>query len=412
MAKQEKKRKGRTRGNGRGSVFKRTPVKPGAPWIMQWYDAEGKRRERSSRTSDKRTAERILADILDKVAERRARLVDVRAERIVEQGRKPLAQHIKDYVAHCHHAGHNARHVVQKERHLTWMTEAAGITRLSELTADALEGYLRGIRERGLSARTANFARQLAVAFMSWCAKTGRADVNGLVVVPKLDESTDRRRVRRPLTDEELSRLLAVAEDRGRKAWYLAAALAGLRLGDLRRLTWGDVDFDAGAITVHDGKAKREDIIPMHPQFGRGAHASSAGLPGLADHPRLPPGGHGPDSAKGLPAGGLGSQGSGQGRQRRAHHDRQGEATASQNTHRDDGRRGPSGGPARSSDDAGHKPRPAGGCPPDRPADHAARRLPNHVEALHGTRSDRHGSSHRAGPDDQQGQCEIPAMYA
>ena len=62
-------------------------------------------------------------------------------------------------------------------------------------------------------------------------------------------------------------RLLDVAESRGRKAWYLAAALAGLRRGDLKRLTWADVDFAEGSITISDGKAKRTDIIPMHPQL-------------------------------------------------------------------------------------------------------------------------------------------------
>lgn len=56
-------------------------------------------------------------------------------------------------------------------------------------------------------------------------------------MVPKQDEARDRRRVRRPLTDDEMTRLLAVARERGRDAWYLAAALAGLRKGDMQRLT-------------------------------------------------------------------------------------------------------------------------------------------------------------------------------
>lgn len=38
--------------------------------------------------------------------------------------------------------------------------------------------------------------------------------------------------MRRPLTDDELARLLEVAEPAGRKAWCMAAALAGLRNGD------------------------------------------------------------------------------------------------------------------------------------------------------------------------------------
>ncbi len=91
-------------------------------------------------------------------------------------------------------------------------------------------------------------------------------------MVPKQDEQRDRRRVRRPLTDDELARLLQIARERGREAWYLAAALAGLRKGDLQRLVWGDIDFANGTLTIRDGKAKRTDTIPMHPQLAEALH--------------------------------------------------------------------------------------------------------------------------------------------
>ena len=86
-------------------------------------------------------------------------------------------------------------------------------------------------------------------------------------MVPNLDETKDRRRVRCPLTDEVMARLLAVAEPRRRRAWYMAAAIAGLRKGDLQGLTWADVDFEANTITIGGGKSNREDVIPMHPQL-------------------------------------------------------------------------------------------------------------------------------------------------
>ena len=178
-----------------------------------------------------------------------------------------LAEHVAAYIEHCRRTGQAPKHIAEKQRHLGNILTSTGETRLSELTADALEHHLWAMTQAGLSARTANFARQAAVAFVSWAFKTSRCEGNPLAVVPKLDERADRRRVRRALTDDELARLLAVAEPRGRKAWYMAAALAGLRRGDLTALTWADVDLTANTITIRNGKAKREDVIPIHPQL-------------------------------------------------------------------------------------------------------------------------------------------------
>jgi len=58
-------------------------------------------------------------------------------------------------------------------------------------------------------------------------AKVQRWLANPLKVVARQDERNDRRRVRRPLTNDEVAKLLAVAGPRGRHAWYMAAALAG-----------------------------------------------------------------------------------------------------------------------------------------------------------------------------------------
>ncbi|MCZ6835828.1 MAG: tyrosine-type recombinase/integrase [Planctomycetota bacterium] len=256
--------KKRRRGNGQGTLFKRDDR---SCWIARWYDHAGKRQEQSTRTTDKAAAERILKKRVADVALRRDGVIDPRQDRYSIEGRKPLTDHIADYIAHCRRAGQAPHHVDQKERHLDRMMIGCGATRLADLTADALERHLGGLGEDDLSARSINFARQIAVAFMSWCFKTGRSERNPLTVVPRLDERKDRRRVRRSLTDDEMVAQLAVAEPRGRKAWYLAAVLAGLRKGDLQRLIWTDVDFDAGTIAIPQGKAKRCDLIPMHPQL-------------------------------------------------------------------------------------------------------------------------------------------------
>jgi integrase len=75
------------------------------------------------------------------------------------------------------------------------------------------------------------------------------------------------RHVRRALTGDELARLFEGAEEHGRLAWYAASYYAGLRRSDLLRLKWADIDFDAGKITVSGGKAKRVDVLPLHPRL-------------------------------------------------------------------------------------------------------------------------------------------------
>ena len=252
------------RSNGQGTLFQRVD---GGPWMAAWYDYAGKRRERSTRTTDRRAAERILTKHVADSALRREGVIDVRQDRFATENRTPLAKHVADYIAHCRRAEQADKHVLEKVRHLDRMLAGTGATRISELTADALERHLHGMAEAHLSARTVNFARQIAVAFMAWAKRTGRMAANPLVVVPKLDERKDRRLIRRPLTDEEIANLMAVADDAGRKAWYMAAAMAGLRKGDLQRLKWADIDFKAGTITVTDGKAQRTDVIHMHEQL-------------------------------------------------------------------------------------------------------------------------------------------------
>jgi len=266
------------RSKGTGSLFRKTAR---GPWIASYFDHAGKRREHSTRTTDRIAAERILTKVVADTALRRDLVIDPRDDRFATEGRRPLTEHVAAYIAHCRHAGQSPHHVAQKETQLQAMIAGSKATRLAELTADALELHLTALKDRKLSARSVNFARQIAVAFCGWCVKTGRAETNPLRVVPKQDETRDRRRVRRPLTDDEMTRLLTVARERGRDSWYLAAALAGLRKGDLQRLTWGDVNFAEGTLTIRHGKAKRLDVLPMHPQLAESLKRRLAASPAL-----------------------------------------------------------------------------------------------------------------------------------
>jgi integrase len=228
-------------------------------------------------------AERIAAKIEEDVALTRAGVVDPRNAGYVAAGKLPVRRHVDDYLAHCKHVGQADRHILCKRGHLTALLHATRASRISDLDADAVGKHLRGLKEAGRSPRTCNAHRATIIAWMNWMVSVGRIPENRLEGIPTLDERKDRRRERRALLDEELTRLIAAARERDeeladedreycpRATIYLVAARTGLRRSEMAKLSWGDVDLDRAAVKIRVGvgKAARDDLIPLHPQVVR-----------------------------------------------------------------------------------------------------------------------------------------------
>jgi integrase len=243
------------------SVFKKGRK---GPWIIKYYDALGRRRERSSRTTDKRAAMRIAAQLESGVALRRDGVIDPRMDQMAEENARPVREHVSAYLGHLRHADRSPLTIRDAELHLRWILEETKASRLSDLTLDAVERALSLLQDAGRSARTINHRGGSVRGFLNWCVKTGRLDANPLRFLPKQNEELDRRRERRALTDEEADRLLEVAEGKGRKLWYMLALLAGLRRSEIIGLRWSDVNLDNGILLVRGGKARRLDEVPLH----------------------------------------------------------------------------------------------------------------------------------------------------
>ena len=192
----------------------------------------------------------------------------------------PIGEHIRAYLEHCRHRGQCDRHLFMKTSRFDDLIRHTKVARLCDLSVNAVDDYLQALRSKGRSARTVNQARAMIVAFANWCERTGRIQSHRLCSIPKLDESQDRRRVRRPLNEEELAWFLTWAGDRDAKRdrritarypVYVTALLTGLRRSELRTLQWGDIDLPNGRIRIRAvaSKAKREDLIPLHPDLAR-----------------------------------------------------------------------------------------------------------------------------------------------
>lgn len=243
------------------SIFKKNGK---GPWVITYFDAQGRRRECSSRTTDYRIAQRIAAQLSGEVSLRRKGVIDARTDRFAAENARPLRQHVDDYLAHLAHARRSPLTLRDAKSHLNWILDTTGAVRLSDLGLDAVERALATLQVRGLSARTVNHHGGSVRAFLSWAMKSGKLDSNPLRYLPRQAESIDRRRERRAISDKEVLRLIAVARANGRLTWYMLALFAGLRLSELRKLTWGDVNLPKGVLTIGMGKAKRLDEVPLH----------------------------------------------------------------------------------------------------------------------------------------------------
>jgi len=235
------------------SVFRR---KGSGPWLIQFFDQHGRRREKSSRTTDRRAAERIASKLEADVALRREGVVDPRQDRFAEENRKPLAQHIREYLQHCRGRGVSAKLIRDRQMHLEWILAETRASRLSDLTLEPVERVLMAYWKLGRSPRTVNTRRESLRAFANWCRKTGRTESNQLELLPKLDENSDRRYIRRPL---------GLARPRGR--------------------------------TTHDPRRQGEarGRRPASPRAARGTEGRAAGW-GDGHRSCVPDGGHEPDA--------------------------------------------------------------------------------------------------------------------
>ncbi len=72
----------------------------------------------------------------------------------------------------------------------------------------------------------------------------------------------EQSRVPDALSDSELEALIEACPERTRQVVIMAAD-TGMRRSEIQRLTWRDVDFEVGTVTVRQSKNKDYRVIPM-----------------------------------------------------------------------------------------------------------------------------------------------------
>ncbi len=162
----------------------------------------------------------------------------------------------------------------------------------SDLTLPKAERFLLDVRREGAAKKTVNDYSSALKQFTSWLSVT-KGWTDPLAGLSRLKGEDDVRVRRMALTPAQLQRLFEAAERRSveryleghsnarpetvqrfrccgleRAMIYRLGALAGLRVNEIRTLTWGclDLDSDPPTLTVEAryAKSRRRDTVPLN----------------------------------------------------------------------------------------------------------------------------------------------------
>jgi integrase len=235
-------------------------------YVVFYTDHTGQRKKKTL-TSDKRLSERIANNLLEKNTRRKEGLLDEREEKYAEHEARPLSEHLVDYARVLTANGASFKHVQRVEYNVRHILKATRSKRISDLSLSAVEEAIGDIR-RKRCAGTANLYTRCVKSFSKWLWRDKRARDHILAALAQKDVKGDRRRIRRRLTDAEVTALINAAENgppaqkgfagHDRAMLYRLAHGTGFRAKELRTLTPERfrLDDDPPTVTVLVGYAK------------------------------------------------------------------------------------------------------------------------------------------------------------
>ena len=249
-------------------------------WYVEYRDADGIVR-RVPGFADKKATEQLAARLEREAAQRKTGLID----RHAEHRKRPLSEHLEEWEQALIAKGTTPHHATVQRTRAGAVLDGCGFRFWPEISASKAQEFVADLRKdakdkRGISPRTANAYLQAVKQFGNWMVRDDRAPDSPLVNLSRYNEKTDRRRVRRALTEKECEGLLAAAEagpvrygvsGHDRATLYRIALGTGLRANEIRQLTAGDFALDATPPTVTVkacySKHRREDVQPILPSL-------------------------------------------------------------------------------------------------------------------------------------------------
>ncbi|HUD46186.1 MAG TPA: tyrosine-type recombinase/integrase [Candidatus Baltobacteraceae bacterium] len=209
----------------------------------------------------------VALERLKKIARERQQEAEgvITPKNIREGAQKTIAEHLADFVAERREGGRDERYLYELKNRVLKVAGDCGWEFARDISPDSFRAWRA---EQKQSDKTLNEYLISFKALLNWMERRERLQANPLKIVEgwRTTRAIKPRYARRALTDNEASRLLAVAGRR--RIVYLMAMLTGVRRGELRELLWGDVHLDCPQprLVLRAGTTKngKQAFIPLH----------------------------------------------------------------------------------------------------------------------------------------------------
>jgi len=226
-------------------IFKRNPQ--GNYWIEYW--ANGKKLRESTRTKNRKEAERCLAARLGEIVQGRFKLEKKKQSPI-------FRDFVREYLSW---AKENKRSWQRDVYAIKQLEPYFGRRRLSDIHPFHVESY-KIERRSEVSPRTVNIEVKCLKRMLNLAVDWGKLENNPIRNVKPFEE---RKTGVRLLSEDEAQRLVEVC------SFYLkpvvvCALNTGMRLGEILKLKWDKVDLDEGFISVEETKTNEVRKIPLN----------------------------------------------------------------------------------------------------------------------------------------------------
>lgn len=247
-------------------------------WVLRFRDVSGRTRRETTSVSTRPLARRLLAERLDQVAQ--ARLMGLPSVEALVNPQAPMT--VRQFVEreYMPHVRTNLAPGTVSRYEGIWsghVQPVFGSMTLREVKPSDVQRFADRRRREGASASSVHQEICFLSGAFREATKAELIDKNpvSLVKKPQIEG-----KVVRFLSPEEEVNLLAHAPEWLRPA-ILISIHSGVRAGELKRLTWSDVSFDRGVLTIRHTKSRRDREIPMNATL----RATLAAIPRTLNQP-------------------------------------------------------------------------------------------------------------------------------